>query len=604
MKKFFQNNSILLLFFVSAAVVLIISLYSRSLMNSATSMLEYNTEQRLLVLSKAAANLVSVEELEQFKEPEDMQKPLYSEIRRRLADFVEDSDILFAYYLRPKNGMLQFVVDNDFDQDSQVGLDSELVDFEPAPTQAFNGIATSSGLGNYSQNWDGILAAYAPVYDTDGNIYCIAGVDMSDEQIVFVKNNMELLTIVQIISLAIVIISGFWGLKLFHKKAVLAESASRAKSGFLSRMSHEIRTPLNAIIGFSRMAGETGDTEKTKEYLDNINTASGHLLNLINDILDISKIESGKMFLDESYTNTQNEIDTISSMIIPQVEAKKQNFTLSVSENLPQYVYCDSTHIKQIIINLLSNAVKFTPEGGNISLHIKAAEIKNGFCTMEWRVKDNGIGIEPEFLEKLFQPFEQGDGSTTRKYGGTGLGLAISKQLAEMMGGRLEVFSAPGSGSEFIVTMKLRTATADESQNDVFPTTNTDLDLNGKHILLIEDSELNQIIAENVLTGMGATVDFAGNGLNGLNMYFEHPEKFDMIFMDIQMPIMDGHETTRKIRASELPNATTIPIIAMTANVFKEDIQKAKDAGMNAHIGKPLDIAQVKRTIASVLFSV
>ncbi|MGI6665011.1 MAG: ATP-binding protein [Christensenellaceae bacterium] len=586
-------------FFSATLVVLVISLIASALMNESSKLLEYNTQQRLISLSKAAAKLVTAEELEEFQTVEDMEKPLYQEIRERLISFTEDSEIMFTYYLRPENGKLQFVIDSDVDPETQVGLHSDPVDLEPAPEEALKGTAASSGVGNYSENWDGILAAYAPVYDANGEVYCVAGVDMSDEQIVLMQERMRILSWVLFFSMAIVIYTGITGLNLYRQKAQQSEEASEAKSQFLSRMSHEIRTPMNAIIGLSRMAQSTEELSKIYYYLENIDTSSQHLLHLIDDILDLSKIESGKLELEEVAVALKDEIEAICRMIMPQIEVKQQYFSLEIEEGMPQFVYCDSTHLRQILVNLLSNAVKFTPEGGSITLSGRVLEYKNNSYNIEWKVKDTGIGIEEKFQKTLFDPFEQGDGSTTRRFGGTGLGLAIAKQLVEAMQGEISVESAMGRGSTFTFNVWLKeappVAVEKEAQQE------GQVDLTGKRVLLIGDSAINQMIAANVFEELGATVETADNGFLGVNKYLNAPEKYDLIFMDIQMPVMDGYEATRRIRESGREDALMIPIIAMTANVFREDVEKSLEAGMNAHIGKPFEIEQIEETIAEVM---
>ena len=604
MKKFIKGNTMLLLFLTSAMIVIVISLYSGSLMVSATRMIEYNTEQRLLIASKTAAMIVTGEELNEFITVEDMEKPLYEEIRERMYDFAVEFDLVFIYYMRPAgDDMLQFIIDNDYDPETQVSLKTDPIPNEEAPLKALDGIASASGLGSYSQGWDGLLTAYAPVYDTNGNVIAIAGVDITDEQIIYTKTSMEILIMVLIICLIIVIISGILGFNLYKNKALQSESANIAKSQFLSRMSHEIRTPMNAIIGLCRMARNSDDINEIKTHLTNISASSKHLLGLINDVLDISKIESGKMGLSEIPISLKDEIDEICKIVIPQINFKEQQFHINMSSDLPNYVYVDNTHLRQIVINLLSNAIKFTDKKGHISLDIKLIESKENVYNLKWKVTDTGIGIHPEHIDKLFAPFEQGDGSTTRKYGGTGLGLSISKQLIEMMNGEIHVESVLGEGSSFIFNIWLKAVSDEEiiSSKKTESKEKININYSEKYFLLVEDSEINQMIAEDVFANLGAKIDIADNGLEGLKKYTENPEKYDMIFMDIQMPVMDGYESTRSIRTSDTPGADKIPIIAMTANVFNEDIIKAREAGMNAHIGKPFEPEQIEQVIINVM---
>lgn len=599
MKKLIKDNPIQLLFIAVAAVVLAISVYANLLMVTSSQMVAEETEQRLLALSKAAAQLATAEELNQLATPEDMNTPLYGDIKQRLLDFAEDSDILFAYYMREADGMFQFIVDSDYTEET-VGLDTEPVDHEPAPLAAWSGTPAVAGVGNYSVNWPGVLAAYAPVYDENNQVVAIAGVDMSDAHIVASKSNTILLAWLLVLALCLVIAIGFIGVSVFKRKASLAESANEAKSQFLSRMSHEIRTPMNAIVGLSRMARETEDMQKIHHYLDNIDTASGHLRNLVDDILDISKIESGKMIQDEDAVDTRREIESIAKLVEPQMAAKAQRFVLSIDEGVPPYLYSDSTHLRQVVVNLLSNAIKFTPEGGQITLRASVGDHREDRWNILWQVQDTGIGIDQQYMHKLFQPFEQGDGSTTRKYGGTGLGLAIAKQLVEMMGGNIRVESTPGEGSLFIFDTWHREAPESLVKRPEIPEENGGLDLTGKHVLVVEDSNINQMIAGDLLESFGAEVSYADNGQEGVDAFLRNPGKFNYIFMDIQMPVMDGYQATHMIRNSTAANAKTVPIIAMTANVFREDVERAQNAGMDAHVGKPFDVDHVRAAIRSV----
>jgi signal transduction histidine kinase len=447
------------------------------------------------------------------------------------------------------------------------------------------------------------LSAYAPVLDRDGRpTDILAGVDMRDDVAAAARTAATVLTVVLIVAAVIVLSAGGLAVILFRKKAMQAESASRAKSSFLSRMSHEMRTPMNAIMGLSRMAAETPDAAKKDEYLDNIAVASKHLRQVIDDVLDLSKIESGKARQELAEIDFFKEMAGVEQLIRPQVEMKGQTLSFRIDKSIPKIVIGDGTHLRQIVVNLLSNAVKFTPEKGTISLYAEMLSIDDERCLIEWRVKDSGIGMDEATLARLFQPFEQGDNSTTRRYGGTGLGLVISKQFIEMMEGTIRVESVKGKGSEFIFTIRLYlpgTVKAAALKRDDGPYTLPDL--NGMNFLLVEDAELNRLIAVNLFEGYGAAVDTAKNGLDGYQKFCRNPDKYDIIFMDIQMPIMDGYEAAVKIRASGVKNAATVPIIAMTADVFKEDIEKALSAGMNEHVGKPFETEQIERAITRVL---
>ena len=380
-----------------------------------------------------------------------------------------------------------------------------------------------------------------------------------------------------------------------------AEIASRAKSVFLSNMSHEIRTPMNAIIGMTSIGKTSGDLDRTKDCFEKIDGASKHLLGVINDILDMSKIEAGKFALSESDFEFRTMIGQTVSVSQFRMDEKSQDFTVSVDDNIPPFLYGDEQRLSQVITNLLSNASKFTPVGGIVKLAAKYIGEENGVCTIQISVTDTGIGISLEQQAKLFTSFQQAENSTSRKYGGTGLGLAISKSIVEMMGGRIWIESELGKGAAFTFTIQAQrgedeyvSATAQEEAADQFE---------GLCILLAEDVEINREIVLALLEPTLLTIDCATNGRAALEMFTASPDKYELIFMDIQMPEMDGLEATRRIRAIDIPRAKTVPIIAMTANAFREDVVKCLDAGMNSHLGKPLDFDDVLSKLRMYLLS-
>lgn len=388
-----------------------------------------------------------------------------------------------------------------------------------------------------------------------------------------------------------------------------AEAANKAKGEFLANMSHEIRTPMNAIIGMSDIGTMSEDSQRMQGYFESIRTASDQLLNIINDIFDLSNIESGKIKLTQEPFDFKEMILAASDIIREQIDRKKQDFTLSLGTNLCTYYCGDKARIIQIIANLLSNAHKFTPEGGALSLSADHLVNASGSSVVQIKVADNGIGIQSKELERIFDSFEQGDKSTTRRYGGTGTGLSIVKSLVEKMGGTIQAMSTFGVGAEFTVELPLASAISDSlTPTEEAPVTNTEklmespkqIDLSvfaGLRILLAEDIEINRVIFEELFAESGVHVESVDNGRRAVQTFALTPELYDFIFMDIQMPVMDGLEATRAIRALDFERAKSIPIVAMTANVFEEDIQSCFDAGMNDHLGKPIDINQIYETI-------
>ena len=507
-----------------------------------------------------------------------------------------------------------------------------------------------------------------------------------------------------------------------------ANRANKAKSIFLANMSHEIRTPLNAIIGMSAIARGAYDIDKIHYCMDKIEESSTHLLGLINDILDMSKIEADRFELSFAEFNFEKMILRIVDIMRYKFEERRIAFELFFDRTLPYAIICDEQRLSQVIMNLLSNAVKFTPEGGFVDMRIVAAGNKDGICDILFSVKDSGIGIDltQEQKDRLFKPFSQADNSISRKFGGTGLGLAISKKIVEMMGGDITYESEPGKGTEFVFTIRTKigneelqplfdrksmrllvvddmpyvlevfeqiakklgamcdTAESGEKALALLETQTYDLvftdwkmpdmdgvelarqitekygdkpivvtfssadysdirdlidtigvkefipkpillpvvasvldkystpdaaeieagtvDFSGKTVMLVEDVPLNREIVITLLEETGITIVSAENGAEAIEQFNLDPYKFDMIFMDIHMPVMDGYEATRQIRSLEMPNARTIPIVAITANVFKDDVDKCIAAGMNDHVGKPIDIAIVIEKIRKYVY--
>jgi signal transduction histidine kinase len=385
-----------------------------------------------------------------------------------------------------------------------------------------------------------------------------------------------------------------------------AEQVSRAKSNFLATMSHEIRTPLNAIIGMTNISKNSGEAAHKDYCLAKIEGASVHLLGIINDILDMSKIEENKFEL--SYTDF--ELYTMIQRVIGIFEfrlgEKKQQVTLTMTPDLPERIITDEQRLAQVITNLLSNSIKFTPEGGSISISVQRLEDKEpDFCTLEITVSDTGIGIPLEQQGKLFASFVQVDSSISRKFGGTGLGLAISKKIVELMNGEIKIKSEAGKGASFIFTIQAEIKANDTplsaEDTSVIGMGADEEDYSGKRILLAEDVDINREIVITILSPLGLEITEAEDGQKAYDLFRASPEAFDLVFMDIHMPGVDGYESTKFIRALDHPKAKTVPIIAMTANVFREDIENCHAAGMNDHIGKPLDFAAVKAMLKKYL---
>ncbi|MDR2163976.1 MAG: response regulator [Clostridiales Family XIII bacterium] len=379
-----------------------------------------------------------------------------------------------------------------------------------------------------------------------------------------------------------------------------AEYASVTKSEYLSSMSHEIRTPLNAVIGMTGIAQNATDVKRKDYCLSKIEESSRHLMGVINDVLDISKIEANKFELDEISFRFEDMLKKVAGVIAFKVDEKAIRFKVSSGDGIPRSLRADEQRLSQVITNLLSNAVKFTPEGGDIRLESRLLHTEADTAEIEISVSDSGIGISEEQQGRLFRAFTQADSSISRKFGGTGLGLTISKRIVEMMGGDISVESRVGEGSKFTFTFKAQIA-ADEdvgadtgkAPEDVAADTPYEGAFRGKRILLAEDVDVNREIVIALLEPTGAEITEAENGRLAVDMFKAEQDSFDLILMDVQMPELDGYGATAEIRALGTDKAVSVPIIAMTANVFREDIDRCLEIGMNDHIGKPFNFDQV-----------
>ena len=386
-----------------------------------------------------------------------------------------------------------------------------------------------------------------------------------------------------------------------------AEEANKAKTVFLSNMSHEIRTPMNAIIGLDNIALNDPETpEKTKDYLAKIGASADHLLNLINDILDMSRIESGKIVLSNEKFSLFKLLESINTMFYGQCEENHIRYNCNISEDINEYYIGDNMKIRQILINILGNAVKFTKEGGYVELSVIKKASYGNKTTIEFTVKDNGIGMSSEFIPHIFDAFAQEDNSNTNKYGSSGLGLAITKNIVELMNGTIDVESEKGKGSAFTVTLTLDNAESMETDNNKDELSGNEApdysSLKDRRVLLAEDVAINTEIMMMILDSQGIKAEHAENGKVAFKMYTEHPEGYyDAILMDIRMPEMDGLEATAAIRNLDRKDSKTIPIIALSANAFDEDVQRSLQAGLNAHLTKPVQPEDLFNTLINLI---
>ena len=395
-----------------------------------------------------------------------------------------------------------------------------------------------------------------------------------------------------------------------------ADEANHAKSEFLSRMSHDIRTPMNAIMGMTTVATMyMDDRERLADCLEKISLSSRHLLALINDVLDMSKIESGNVTLAEEEFDLEKTVESLLAIIQPQVQEKRQHLEVNIAGIIHKAVIGDPLRLQQVFVNIMGNAVKFTPEGGTLTFGIveKPSRIQGSGC-YEFTFEDTGIGMEKDFLEKIFEPFSREENTRIRKIEGTGLGMSIAKNIVRMMNGDIQVESTPDVGSKFTVQIYLKlqeAGEAAESRQDSKGSGGAEeenvpelekpgqKDYSGKRVLVAEDNDLNIEIAEELLEFMGIEVEKARDGQQAVDMLLERPKDYyDLIFMDIQMPKKNGYEATKEIRASGREDMKTIPIVAMSADAFSDDIQRALSAGMNDHVAKPIELPKLSAALA------
>ena len=395
--------------------------------------------------------------------------------------------------------------------------------------------------------------------------------------------------------------------EIIEREKIRAVEGNLAKSQFLFNMSHDIRTPMNAIIGYTNLARKENDPDILHQYLSKIDTSSRNLMMLLNDILEMSRIESGTIEQEFVPADLDAVFEDIKDLFADQMEQKGLTFSVHTSQIQNRYVWCDKKNFTRVLLNVISNAWKFTPGGGEVGVSLfETGSSENGYGSYEIRIRDTGIGMSRDFVEKMFTAFERERTSTDSGMEGTGLGLSITKSIVDLMGGTIEVLTSPGSGTEIIIRVKFRLAEESDlpkaEESGLACAAEEPVDFSGKRVLLVEDNFINMEISNEILSQLGFTVEKAENGQIAVDMVSASaPGYYDAILMDIQMPVMDGYTAARAIRALDNEALADIPILAMTANAFAEDVQAAKEAGMQAHIAKPVDVNMLVSELGRVL---
>lgn len=452
---------------------------------------------------------------------------------------------------------------------------------------------------------------YAPIEDTQWYSVTVMHYDTISEDVETVSDTVVRNSRIQM-ALVLVIVGGIFCIYLVQRRKteamrlekVHAEESSKSKSEFLFNMSHDIRTPMNAIMGYVELALQNeSDRERIHDYLLKIKASSGHLLGLLNDILYMSSIESGKIQLEPENCNLADIFQDLQTTVQSQIQEKQQKFSMDISGVKDKDIFCDKSRLSLVLLNLLSNAIKFTPKEGEISIKAVQEEgNQDGYGSYEFRVKDTGIGMSPEFVKRVFEPFERERTSTVSRTRGTGLGMSIAKRIIDIMGGTIEVDTEPEKGTEYTVRVKLKIQEKEDLQKEPAGEAGEGQGFQGKRILVVEDNELNREIALEILKEFGLEADEAEDGTVAVQMVADsQPGYYDLILMDIQMPLMNGYEAAKAIRGMENEALANIPIIALTANVSDKDKEEALASGMNGHAAKPIDVCKLMMTLEKFL---
>ena len=625
-KKFLRlKNTGSILVFMGLLIIFVIALYTFILQSSYTKTALETEIARDTASADAVHKLVNgrigKEDFDQIKDQSDEKKQIYKDISSYFNEIRTLNSTRYIYTAKKnEEGKLVYVVDGLDPDADDVRHPGDYIEEEMVPYID----RAISGENVYSQDiidttWGPIFTACYPVsanHDGTGEIigaFCIEMDMQSAYGMVEETNHISI--ICGLVAGAVLLLICLYTYYVYQKSkaeeqkqkqllmtaAEEADAANKAKSAFLLSISHDIRTPMNAIIGFTNIALHQNTVSDIHDSLEKVQKSSNHLLSLLNDVLDFSRIESGKVIVSPEPVDITQLTDNVQAIMNGLLYNRDLKFEVHRERPKNPYVLADVTRIREVLVNLLGNAVKFTKDGGKITLDISSYPgTDEKHIIIRYVVQDNGIGMSEEFQKELFKPFSQEDNANARtKYKGTGLGMAITKKYIDMMGGSIAVESKKGVGTTFTVEIPLElTEQVIQSKQPLHR------DLTGVHVLMAEDNDLNAELATIMLEDAGMTVTRASDGKEVVNLFKNHPrDTYDLILMDIMMPNMDGHQAAKAIRALGIErfDAVTIPIIALSANAFIDDIQESLDSGMNDHISKPINMEEVTDTIAKYI---
>ncbi|MDR1607011.1 MAG: response regulator [Deltaproteobacteria bacterium] len=543
-----RSKSILTFLVVAVAIILGLAVYSQRLVIFYQKTHKEELTNRMILAVQLAVTLTSAEELAKYQNAADIDRPDYKALKKRLVDLADGANIQYAYYFRVKDNKIHYVVDNDFDPNSRVGLDTPPVDLqvERGHEMALAGQIGVEGLVNFGVGWPDMMSVYAPIFDRDKNVVAIAGVDAMDPNVA--KNDLKitLALIVQILAAAFILVYGYLSQKWHAEEVIRVRQADRSKSFFLARMSHEIRTPMNAIVGLSELLTRQAQNMSTQtlNYIRNIKQAGANLLSIINDILDFSKIESGNFEILPDKYSLSVLVDDILNIIKVRLLEKPVRLTIFLDSALPDRLYGDAARARQVLLNLLSNSVKYTREGF-ISLDISAQERLDDSLTLVVKVTDTGIGIKPEDMSRLFGDFERLDLAENKNIEGTGLGLAIARNLCQLMGGDIKVSSVYGQGSVFTVYLP-------QKIDHPAPVAQV-VDADKKAVLVFERRSI-------LATSLGESLENLGVKqclVNSYPLFYEALDKFELTHMIMPVSVYIGLQNSLKERNVTAPVGLT-----------------------------------------------